>query len=74
MVDEDKLHEFLGRLLGDLGGAFIVPLVRIGETFGLYKALDAGGPVAFATDRPGRDLDGLVGGRGSDPDDGHRQE
>ena len=48
MVDEDKLHEFLGRLLGDLGGAFIVPLVRIGETFGVYKALDAGGPMTSA--------------------------
>jgi SAM-dependent methyltransferase len=43
MVDEHKLHEFIGQMLGDLGGAFSIPLVRIGDTFGLYKALHANG-------------------------------
>ena len=45
MVDQQKLEAFLGQMLGDLGGAFIIPLVRIGETFGLYKTLDSDGPM-----------------------------
>lgn len=43
--DEAKLHEFVGRLLGDLGGALSVSLVRIGDRLGLYKALRAHGPM-----------------------------
>ena len=39
MVDETKLNQFIGQMLGDLGGAFSVPLVRIGDRLGLYKAL-----------------------------------
>ena len=35
-VDEQKLNEFLGQMLQDLGGAFSVPLVRIGDALGLY--------------------------------------
>jgi 2-polyprenyl-3-methyl-5-hydroxy-6-metoxy-1,4-benzoquinol methylase len=45
MVDEGKLHEFVFRMLGDLGGALSVPLVRIGDRLGLYKALHAHGPM-----------------------------
>ncbi|MGH7042797.1 MAG: SAM-dependent methyltransferase, partial [Acetobacteraceae bacterium] len=45
MVDETRLHEFIGRMLGDLGGALSVPLVRIGDQLGLYKALHANGPM-----------------------------
>ena len=29
-LDENKLNEFVGKMLGDLGGAFSVPTVRIG--------------------------------------------
>jgi hypothetical protein len=36
MVDDAKLHQFIGQVLSDLGGAASVSLVRIGETFGLY--------------------------------------
>jgi SAM-dependent methyltransferase len=32
-------------MLGDLGGALSVPLVRIGDRLGLYKALHEGGPM-----------------------------
>ena len=35
-------------MLGDLGGAFSVPMVRIGDRLGLYKALHAGGPMTAA--------------------------
>jgi len=45
MVDETRLHQFVVRMLGDLGGALSVPLVRIGDRLGLYKALHADGPM-----------------------------
>ena len=44
-IDESKLHEFIGQILGDLGGAFSVGLVRMGEQLGLYKALNENGPM-----------------------------
>jgi SAM-dependent methyltransferase len=45
MLDEAKLNQFIGQVLGDLGGALSVPLVRIGDQLGLYKALHASGPM-----------------------------
>jgi hypothetical protein len=47
-VDEAKLNQFVGQMLGDLGGALSVPLVRIGDRLGLYKALHADGPMTPA--------------------------
>jgi len=44
-MDDQKLNEFLGQMLQDLGGAFSIPLVRIGDTFGLYKRLHIDGPL-----------------------------
>lgn len=44
-MDDAKLNEFVGKALADLGGAFSVPLVRIGDRLGLYKALHVGGPM-----------------------------
>ena len=43
-LDESKLHDFVGQVLGDLGGAASVPLVRIGHELGLYAALQEIGP------------------------------
>ncbi|HEY1781803.1 MAG TPA: class I SAM-dependent methyltransferase [Roseiarcus sp.] len=45
MVDEAKLHAFIDKILGDIGGAFSVPLVRMGDKLGLYKALNEQGPM-----------------------------
>lgn len=45
-LDETKLNELVGRVLGDLGGAVSVPLVRIGDTLGLYAALKKLGPAS----------------------------
>jgi hypothetical protein len=45
MVDEAKLHEYIGKMLGDLGGASSVAMVRIGDALGLYKTLHASGPI-----------------------------
>jgi len=38
-VNEAKLNEFLGKALGDLGGAISSTLVIVGDRLGLYKAL-----------------------------------
>jgi hypothetical protein len=34
MVDDAKLHQFMGQMLSDLGGAASVALVRIGDAIG----------------------------------------
>jgi SAM-dependent methyltransferase len=47
-IDEAKLNQFVGKILGDLGGALSVPLVRIGDRLGLYRALHADGPMTPA--------------------------
>ncbi|MBB4004255.1 MAG: class I SAM-dependent methyltransferase [Aurantimonas endophytica] len=44
-VDENKLHAFVGKMLGDLGGAYSVPTVRIGFRLELFDALKDGGPM-----------------------------
>ena len=43
--DEKKLNDLIGKMLGDLGGAFSVPTVRMGLRLGLFKALHEGGPM-----------------------------
>ena len=40
-MNDAKLHELIGNVLQDLGGAFSVPLVQIGEQLGLYEAIDS---------------------------------
>ncbi|WP_457584350.1 class I SAM-dependent methyltransferase [Ensifer canadensis] len=47
-LDEAKLHSFVGKMLGDLGGAFSVPTVRVGLRLGLFTALHRDGPVTAA--------------------------
>ena len=41
-LDGDKLNALVGKTLGDLGGAFSVPTVRIGFRLGLFNALNEG--------------------------------
>lgn len=43
-LDETKLHDFVGKMLGDLGGAMSVPTARIGLRLGLFDIL-AKGPI-----------------------------
>ena len=45
-LDQDKLNAFIGKMLGDLGGAFSVPTVRLGFRLGLFKALSEGAATA----------------------------
>jgi len=44
-VNEAKLNQLIGKMLGDLGGAFSVPTTRIGFRLGLFDALQKAGPV-----------------------------
>jgi 2-polyprenyl-3-methyl-5-hydroxy-6-metoxy-1,4-benzoquinol methylase len=45
MIDEGKLNVFIGQMLGDLGGASSVAMVRLGGSLGLYDTLHAKGPM-----------------------------
>jgi SAM-dependent methyltransferase len=48
MIDEGKLNQFIGQMLGDLGGAASIAMVRMGDTLGLYKTLHSDGPMTCA--------------------------
>lgn len=43
MFDEGKLNQFVGQMLGDLGGASSIAMARMGDALGLYRALHAKG-------------------------------
>ncbi len=43
-LDDTDLSTFVGKVLGDLGGAVSVPLVRIGDALGLYRTIAEIGP------------------------------
>ncbi len=47
-VDQDKLNHFIGQMLGDLGGASSIAMVRLGDALGLYQALHTNGPMTCA--------------------------
>ena len=47
-VDETRLNDFLGQMVGDLGAAANAPLMLLGDKLGLYKALAAAGPLSSA--------------------------
>jgi 2-polyprenyl-3-methyl-5-hydroxy-6-metoxy-1,4-benzoquinol methylase len=47
-INEDKMHAFLGKVVGDFGAALSSSLVYIGQKLGLYKALAAAGSVTPA--------------------------
>ncbi|GAC1612191.1 MAG: class I SAM-dependent methyltransferase [Novosphingobium sp.] len=47
-IDGATLNTLVGKMLGDLGGAYSVPTVRIGFRLGLFDALHAGGPASAA--------------------------
>jgi 2-polyprenyl-3-methyl-5-hydroxy-6-metoxy-1,4-benzoquinol methylase len=55
-IDEAKMHEFVGKALGDLSSATVTFMASIGDKLGLYKDLVANGP---ATSRELADRTGL---------------
>jgi 2-polyprenyl-3-methyl-5-hydroxy-6-metoxy-1,4-benzoquinol methylase len=40
-LDEGRLHEFVGKMVGDMGGAMTAALMLVGDKLGLYKELAA---------------------------------
>ena len=47
-INQDKLNEFLGKAVGDIGAAMSANLVLIGDRLGLYKGMAKMGPVTPA--------------------------
>jgi SAM-dependent methyltransferase len=47
-VDDNKLQDFLGKAVGDIGAAMSANLVLIGDRLGLYKAMAKLGPATPA--------------------------
>src|ERR1044072_110355 len=47
-INEEKMHQFLGKVVGDFGASLSSSLAYIGQKLGLYKALAADGGVAAA--------------------------
>src|SRR5258707_12576188 len=47
-IDNDKLGALVGKMLGDLGGAFSVPTAGIGYSLGLVEALRQKDAASFA--------------------------
>jgi len=45
-MNEAKLHEFMGKLVTDLGGAAMIASMIVGEELGLYKAMASNEPVS----------------------------
>jgi hypothetical protein len=47
-INEDKMHEFLGKVVGDFGASLSTSLAYVGQKLGLYKAIAAAGSVTPA--------------------------
>ena len=47
-IDEQKLEQFMGQFVQDMGAAATAPLVVIGDKLGLYKAMADGEPLTPA--------------------------
>ena len=47
-IDQDKLNEFMGKAIGDIGAALSANMVLLGDKLGLYKAMAMMGPVTPA--------------------------
>lgn len=47
-IDENKLNEFIGKVVGDFGAALSSALVYLGQKLGLYKSMSQTGPVTPA--------------------------
>src|ERR1700688_4850286 len=48
-ADPERLNNFLGRMLGDMGATLSASLIVVGDRLGLYKAMQEGGPMDAAT-------------------------
>jgi SAM-dependent methyltransferase len=48
-MNEAKLHEFMGKVVTDMGGAWMMAMVLIGDELGLYKGMADGKPMTAET-------------------------
>ena len=53
-VDEERLNEFVGRIVADLGATMAAGNVVVGHRLGLYRALAEGPATAERARRAGR--------------------
>lgn len=47
-INEQKLHALLGKVVSDFGAVFQAPLILIGDSLGLYRAMRDGQPTTPA--------------------------
>ncbi|MGH7985224.1 MAG: class I SAM-dependent methyltransferase [Candidatus Binataceae bacterium] len=47
-IDEAKLEQLIGKMLGEVGAAMGIGLVLLGDKFGFYKTLASAGPLTSA--------------------------
>ncbi|SEA12442.1 class I SAM-dependent methyltransferase [Paraburkholderia sartisoli] len=47
-IDQDKLQNFMGRMVGEFGAVASAPLILLGDRLGLYKAMAGQGPMTAA--------------------------
>lgn len=47
-IDEAKLNDFIGKVVGDVGATMSAALVVLGDRLGLYRAMAAAGPMTPA--------------------------
>jgi 2-polyprenyl-3-methyl-5-hydroxy-6-metoxy-1,4-benzoquinol methylase len=48
-LNMDRLMQFMGKVVGDLGSSMSMPLIILGDRLGLYKALAAAGPTGLSS-------------------------
>ena len=53
-IDEARLEQFMGRMVGYMTGATACFSIWLGDELGLYRALAGGSPLAARTSWPGR--------------------
>jgi 2-polyprenyl-3-methyl-5-hydroxy-6-metoxy-1,4-benzoquinol methylase len=44
-IEMDRMHAFMGKVVGDMGAAISTAMVVIGDRLGLYRAMAKGGPM-----------------------------
>jgi len=49
MIDEGRLNELLGKVVGDLSAGYGGVMVSLGDKLGLYRAMAGAGPPARAS-------------------------
>jgi 2-polyprenyl-3-methyl-5-hydroxy-6-metoxy-1,4-benzoquinol methylase len=47
-IDQNRLNEFLGKAVGDMGAAISAPMMILGDRLGLYRAMQGAGPLTPA--------------------------